>query len=96
MALFKGPHAGVLEKAGLGDQLTKCLQFQEQRAEDRIHFPPLGELGGMPWGEGHLGCQLITQPPASGDNEARGWLCVQIMFNTSGFLCANGGGIFLL
>lgn len=47
-------------------QLTECLQFQEQRAEDRIHFPPSGRPGwnamwgrqfGMPTDHpaGHIG-----------------------------------------
>lgn len=61
-----GLQGGVLEKAGLGAQLTECLQFQEQQAEDRTYFPALGDLGGMPRWEGNLGCQLITQPVASG------------------------------
>lgn len=46
-----GLHAGALEKPGVGASLTECLQFQEQRAEDRIHFPPLGDLSGMPQGK---------------------------------------------
>lgn len=59
--------AGRSPKEGRpGGRLTECLQFQEQRAEDKIHFPPLGDLGGMPCWEGNLECQLITQLAAQG------------------------------
>lgn len=48
-------HSGILEKAGLGGRLTECLQFQEQQAEDRIHFPPSGRPGWNAMGGRQLG-----------------------------------------
>lgn len=93
-----GLHLGILEKAGLlGGQLTECLQFQDQQAEDRIHFPHSGRprwnvMGGRQFGmptDHPAGC-----PGACGG--ARRWRCVYVTFNASGFLCVNGGGGFPL
>ena len=49
MSLLLPATRGSPGEGRAADQLTECLQFQEQWAEDRIHFPALGDLGGMPW-----------------------------------------------
>ena len=71
-----GLHLGILEKAGLlGGQLTECLQFQDQQAEDRIHFPHSGRprwnvMGGRQFGmptDHPAGCPGPAVGPGGGD-----------------------------
>lgn len=96
-----GPAArGSPGEGRAGGRLTECLQFQEQRAEERIHSPPVRET----WVECHGGKAVWDANGSPGRLQRAavrpvrvGEMCSRpVPFRTSGFLCANGGGGFHL
>ena len=94
-------HAGVLERAGLRAASSNACHSRSSGLRTESILAPLGDLGGMPGGR-PFGMPTDRPAGGSGDNEiceggwGGGWGQCAHVFQTSGLLCANGGGGFPL